>query len=147
MAVMAYTEKGQSAFFRAEKNRRGWLAPWAGVRRHRSPCRMRAKSRKPRLKAMPQSRELSVKLRMQIRKKRLRPSMPTNHPLIGRTMAFETRVRGEHPGALVIAGTEISGDVRERDVGDAGVQHLMNAARDTTTAMSQGFTSGRDGDT
>ena len=34
------------------------------------------------------------------------------------------QVGGEHPGALVDAGGEIAGDVRQRDVGDTGVEHF-----------------------
>ena len=34
------------------------------------------------------------------------------------------QVGGEHPGGFVDAGREAAGDVRQRDVGDAGIQHL-----------------------
>ena len=40
---------------------------------------------------MPHKKELIVKITMQVMKKRLRPNNPTNQPLIGRTMAFDTR--------------------------------------------------------
>ena len=40
---------------------------------------------------MPQSKELKVKIVRQIMKKRLRPRTLENHPLMGNTMAFETR--------------------------------------------------------
>jgi hypothetical protein len=40
---------------------------------------------------MPQKRELRVKMTMQVIKNRLRPKRLTSQPLIGRTMAFETR--------------------------------------------------------
>jgi len=34
------------------------------------------------------------------------------------------QVRGEHPGGFVHAGRKAAGDMRQRDVGHAGVQHL-----------------------
>ena len=40
---------------------------------------------------MPQSKELAVNMNRQIVKKRLRPIAPASQPLIGRTIAFETR--------------------------------------------------------
>jgi len=45
----------------------------------------------PRLGAIPQSSELVVNTAKQVMKKRLRPNVLASHPLIGRTMAFETR--------------------------------------------------------
>ena len=45
----------------------------------------------PRLGATPHNRELTVKIVRHIMKKRLRPSTLDNHPLMGRTMALETR--------------------------------------------------------
>jgi hypothetical protein len=44
-----------------------------------------------RVGAVPHRRELAVKMLRQIMKNRLRPSRLTNHPLMGRTMAFDTR--------------------------------------------------------
>jgi hypothetical protein len=40
---------------------------------------------------MPHSRELSVNTVRQITKNRLRPRRETNHPVMGSTIAFETR--------------------------------------------------------
>ena len=45
----------------------------------------------PRLGANPQSRELKVKIARQIMKKRFRPKVTANHPLMGRTIALDTR--------------------------------------------------------
>jgi len=44
-----------------------------------------------RLGAKPQSKELIVKRVRQAMKKRFLPSTPASQPLIGKTMAFETR--------------------------------------------------------
>jgi hypothetical protein len=42
----------------------------------------------------------------------------------GRMMALATKIRGEHPGRLVLRGAQAARDVRQRDVGDGGVEHL-----------------------
>ena len=55
------------------------------------PCNTRHKSRNPRLGAIPQSSELSVKNAMHDRKNRFRPITPASQPLTGRMMAFDTR--------------------------------------------------------
>ena len=47
--------------------------------------------KKPEARRNPQSKELTVKTPRQTMKKRLRPRAPASQPLIGRTMAFETR--------------------------------------------------------
>src|ERR1700722_17700708 len=56
-----------------------------------APCKIRKKRRRPRLGAIPQSNELTVKIARQVMKKRLRPKMVTSQPLIGSTMALATR--------------------------------------------------------
>ena len=45
----------------------------------------------PRVGATPQRTELTVNSAMQVRKNRLRPNTPAIHPLIGSTIAFDTR--------------------------------------------------------
>ena len=45
----------------------------------------------PRLGAIPHSRELMVKTTRHPMKNRLRPKARASHPLIGSTIAFETR--------------------------------------------------------
>jgi hypothetical protein len=56
-----------------------------------APCRTRKKMIAPRLGASPQSRELSVNAERQAMKNRLRPKTPANQPVIGSTIAFDTR--------------------------------------------------------
>src|ERR1700732_3821307 len=100
-----------------------------------------ATSRKPRLQATPQSNELSVNTAMQIMKKRLRPNRPTNQPLIGSTMAFDTRYE--------VSTQVLSSLLAPRSPAMCGRATLamlvsstsMNAASDTTTAINQGLTS------
>src|SRR5580692_12920598 len=99
-------------------------------------------SRNPRLQATPQSRELSVNKAMQIMKNRLRPNIPTNQPLIGSTIAFDTRYE--------VSTQVLSSLLAPRSPAMCGSATLamlvsstsMNAARDTTTAISQGLNFG-----
>src|SRR5580692_4562956 len=95
----------------------------------------------PRLGAMPHASELSVNMKMHSRKKRFRPKMPASHPLNGRTMAFETKYDvSTHVLSSLLAPRSPA------MCGNATLAMLvsrtsMNAARDTTTAISQGLTS------
>jgi hypothetical protein len=97
-------------------------------------------NRNPRLQATPQSSELSVNKAMQIMKNRLRPNIPTNQPLIGSTIAFDTRYE--------VSTQVLSSLLAPRSPAMCGSATLamlvsstsMNAARDTTTAISQGLT-------
>src|SRR5580658_1775904 len=101
-----------------------------------------ASSRNPKLQATPQSRELAVNSAMQIMKKRLRPNMPTNQPLIGSTMALETRydVNTQVLSSLLAPKSPAM-------CGSATLAMLvsstsMKAARATTIATSQGLNFG-----
>src|ERR1700721_2266609 len=90
MVVMPYNEKASPRFSGAKLTPRmdcaiGCKPP------PNAPCMTRNKSRKPRLGAIPQRKELTVKNVMQIKKNRLRPSDATSHPLGGSTIALEPR--------------------------------------------------------
>src|ERR1700727_3157261 len=92
--------------------------------------------------AMPQKSELTVNNEMQMRKNRLRPISETSQPVIGSTIAFETRedvsthvlssllaprfpaICGSATFAMLVSSTSIK------------------AARDTTNAINQGFALG-----
>ena len=56
-----------------------------------APCTMEAMIRKVRFGASPQAKEASVKMPMQIMRKRLRPSNAENQAVAGRTTALEIR--------------------------------------------------------
>src|SRR5262247_2156401 len=56
-----------------------------------SPCRMRIATRNSRLGAMPERKELAVKVTVQMRKKRRRPNTEVSQPLAGMTMALAAR--------------------------------------------------------
>src|SRR5208282_1725828 len=108
-----------------------------------APCNTRKRRRNPRLGAMPQSKELTVNTVKQAMKNRFRPSVPASQPLIGKIIAFETRydvstqvlwsllaprfpaIYGRATFAMLVSSTS------------------MNAARATTTAISQGLYLGR----
>ena len=56
-----------------------------------SPCKMRMATRNSRFGAMPERKELAVKVTVQIRKKRRRPKTEVSHPLAGMTTALAAR--------------------------------------------------------
>lgn len=73
---------------------------------------------------MPQIRELTVKMTMQAIKNRLRPKRLTSHPLMGRTMAFETRYDVSTHVLWSWPGAQVPRNVWKGHVGDAGVEHF-----------------------
>src|SRR5579863_527469 len=98
-----------------------------------------------RLEALPQRTEASVNMKMQTMKKRFRPKMLASQPLIGRTMALDTRYD---------VSTQVLSSLLEPRppamYGKATLAMLvsstsMNAAIATTTPMSQGLYFGRQG--
>src|SRR5580704_2161709 len=91
---------------------------------------------------MPHRRDATVNSRMHSMKNRLRPNAVASHPLIGSTMAFETRydVNTQVLSSLLAPRSPAM-------CGSATLAMLvsstsMNAASDTTTAISQGLTAG-----
>ena len=42
----------------------------------------------------------------------------------GKNDGVRHQVGSQHPGAFVVAGAEVAGNVRQRDVGDAGIEHF-----------------------
>ena len=73
---------------------------------------------------MPQNSELRVNRTMQIRKKRLRPNEAGQPAADRKDDGVRDQIGREHPGALVVARAEVPGHMRQRDVGDAGVEHF-----------------------
>src|SRR5271165_798763 len=100
-----------------------------------------ANNRNPKLQATPQSSELSVNTAMQIMKNRLRPNRPTNHPLMGNTIAFETRYDVNTQVLSSLLAPKSPAMWGSATLAMLVSRTSMNAARDTTTAISQGFTS------
>src|SRR5258708_30330833 len=56
-----------------------------------APCNTRNRRRSPRLGAIPHRKELIVKNTIHVKKNCFRPNHVTSHPLMGRTIALETR--------------------------------------------------------
>ncbi len=52
-----------------------------------------------------------------------RPSAERQHDGVG------DQIAGQHPRALIGAGAEAAGDMRQRDVGDGGVEHLHESGQ------------------
>src|ERR1700720_2402457 len=91
---------------------------------------------------MPHNNELKVKREIQMRKTRFRPISDTSQPVIGRTIAFETRyeVRTQVLSSLLAP-------MFPAICGSATLAMLVSstsikAASDTTNAISQGFAFG-----
>ena len=98
-----------------------------------------------RLVALPQRTEAAVNMKMQTMKKRFRPNRLASQPLIGRTMALDTKYD---------VSTQVLSSLLEPRppamYGKATLAMLvsstsMNAAIATTTPMSQGLNFGRQG--
>src|SRR5580693_7130317 len=98
-----------------------------------------------RLVALPQRTEATVNMKIQKMKKRFRPKRLANQPLIGRTMALDTRYD--------VSTQVLSSLLDPRPPAMYGKATLamlvsstsMNAAIATTTPMSQGLNFGRHG--
>src|ERR1700730_15442269 len=90
IAVTPYTENASPLFSGGNVSAR---IAWAiGCRPPPPAPRITRDSRRmPSDGAMPQKSELTVNNEMQIRKNRLRPITNTSQPVIGSTIAFETR--------------------------------------------------------
>src|SRR6266850_4402878 len=108
-----------------------------------APCRIRKTIIAPRLGAMPHSTELSVNTARQIRKNRLRPSSVTNHPVMGSTMAFDTRYDVRTHVLWSVVALKLPAMYGSATLAMLVSRTSMNAASATTTAIAQGFAFGR----
>ena len=91
MVVTPYSEKASPRFSGAKLSPRidcaiGCKPP------PNAPCMTRNRRRNPRLGAIPQRKELTVKNTMQVKKKRFRPAPATSQPLSSRTVAFGDQI-------------------------------------------------------
>src|SRR5215469_14140663 len=110
-----------------------------------APCRTLNRMRAPRLGAIPHSNEESVKMARQIKKNRLRPSILANHPLIGSTMAFETKYEVRTHVLSSLLAPRLPAKYGSATLAMLVSSTSIKAAIATTTAISQGFTEGRQG--
>src|SRR5246127_1156703 len=104
-----------------------------------APCITRKRRRKPRLGANPHSSELTVKMARQLMKNRLRPTAPASHPVIGRTMAFETRYEVNTQVLSSLLAPRFPAMYGRATLAMLGSRTSMNAAMATTTAITQGL--------
>src|SRR5215469_1427169 len=93
----------------------------------------------PRLGAIPHSSDVAVKDAKQIMKKRLRPRAPANHPLIGRTTAFETRYDVSTQVLWSLLAPRLPAIYGSATLAMLVSSTSMKAAIETTAAMSQGL--------
>jgi hypothetical protein len=78
----------------------------------------------PRPGAIPQSNELSVKTLRHIMKNRLRPEDSGKPPADGKHDRVGNEIGRQDPCALVVTCTEVTRHVRQRNIGDARVEHF-----------------------
>src|ERR1700680_2066176 len=105
----------------------------------------RNRIRRPKVGAVPQKSELKVKRKIQSRKKRLRPNRLANQPLIGSTMAFETKYDVSTKVLSSLLAPRFPAMCGNATLAMLVSSTSMNAASATTTAMSQGLCFGRQG--
>src|SRR5215831_2000996 len=103
------------------------------------PCSTRNKRRRPRLGAIPHSKELKVKNPMQDMKNRLRPTTPAIQPLIGRTIALDTRYEVSTHVLSSLLTPRLPAMYGRATLAILVSRISMNAAIATTTAISQGL--------
>src|ERR1700743_1767036 len=92
--------------------------------------------------AAPHSTEASVNSTIQIRKNRLRPIRHAIHPLIGRMIAFETRYEVSTQVLSSLLAPRFPAMCGRATLAMLVSSTSINAASDTTNAISHGFTRG-----
>src|SRR5580704_11445028 len=93
----------------------------------------------PRLGAMPHRSEAIVNSRMHSMKKRLRPNAVASQPLIGSTMAFETRYDVNTQVLSSLLAPRSPARCGSATLAMLVSRTSMNAAIATTTAIAQGL--------
>ena len=94
------------------------------------PCRIRNSTICASDCAMPHSIDATVKPATATRNRRLRPNRPARKPVGGRHDRRRDDIGGQHPVDLVLARRDAALDVRQRDVGDGGVERLHQGGED-----------------
>src|SRR5579872_3097376 len=110
-----------------------------------APCITRKRIRTLSVGAIPQSSELIVNRVMHSIKKRLRPNTPASHPLIGRTIAFETRYEVNTQVLSSLLAPRLPAMCGRATLAMLVSSTSMNAAIATTMAISQGLNFGVQG--
>src|SRR5579872_1660948 len=104
-----------------------------------APCITRKRIRTLSVGAMPQSSELIVNRVMHSIKKRLRPNTPASHPLIGRTIAFETRYEVNTQVLSSLLAPRLPAMCGRATLAMLVSSTSMKAASATTTAIAHGL--------
>src|ERR1700684_4547740 len=91
---------------------------------------------------MPHSNEVTVNMKMHIRKNRLRPNEVASHPLMGRTIALDTRYEVRTQVLSSLLAPRLPAMCGRATLAMLVSRTSMNAASETTTPMSHGFTLG-----
>src|SRR5579864_8340900 len=110
-----------------------------------TPWMTRKMIRIARLGAAPQNSELRVKRKMQRRKKRFRPKRLASHPLMGRTMALDTRYEVSTHVLSSLLAPRLPAMYGSATLAILVSRTSMKAAMATTTAINHGFAEGRHG--
>src|SRR5215472_8490418 len=92
--------------------------------------------------AKPHNTELTVKRTIQRTKKRFRPNRPASHPLIGRTTAFAARYDVSTQVLWLLLAARPPAIYGNATLAVLVSSTSMNAARATTTPISQGLNFG-----
>src|SRR5215831_9309540 len=103
------------------------------------PCSTRNRRSNPRLGAIPHSNELNVKKAIHAMKNRFRPTTPAIHPLIGKTMALETRYEVRTHVLSSLLTPRLPAMYGSATLAMLVSRISMNAAIATTTAISHGL--------
>ena len=88
------------------------------------PCRMRKKISMARFGARPHRKRTDGEQRHAHHVEPLAPDQRGKPAAHGQHDGVGHQIGSEHPGAFVLARRKAAGDVRQRDVGDAGIQHF-----------------------
>src|SRR5512135_72415 len=107
-----------------------------------APWTIRAKSNRGRLGAMPQNRELAVKRKIQVMKKRLRPITLASQPLIGNTMALDTRYEVSTQVLSSLLAPRLPAMYGRATLAMLVSSTSMNAANETALPINQGLNFG-----
>src|ERR1700722_6619313 len=91
---------------------------------------------------MPQSSELTVNKAMHMRKNRFRPISDTSQPVIGRTIAFETKKEVRTQVLSSLLAPKFPAICGRATFAMLVSSTSIKAARDTTNAINQGFALG-----
>src|SRR5712672_911430 len=138
MAVIPYSAKASPRFSGGNVSPK--MACAIGCKPARNaPCMTRNRRSRARLGAIPHRKELIVKNTIHVKKNRFRPSHATSHPLMGRTIALETRYLVNTQVLSSLLAPRLPAMWGRATFAMLVSRTSMNAASETATAMIQGL--------